>query len=134
VHAFFASSDADNVEEFIELLSPARQAQLEREGGLGIVSTHFGKGFLRDGCVHPGVIEALTRLSKRPGWFPPVTELLDYVADAQGGIALLKGYALFRLEALWFWHYTRRLRRRRKYEKTELLYTKRTRAVLGPLN
>ena len=72
-NAFFPSSDADNVEEFIELLSPARQAQLEREGGFAIVSTHFGKGFLRDGRVHPGVIEVLTRLSQHPGWFPPVS-------------------------------------------------------------
>jgi hypothetical protein len=133
VQAFFPSSDADNVEEFIELLSPARQAQLEQEGGLAIVSTHFGKGFLRDGCVHPGVIEALTRLSQRPGWFPPVSTLLDYVADAQDGISLLNGYELFRLEGLWFWHYTRRLRTRRKYEKTELPYTNRARALLGPL-
>ena len=133
VQAFFPSSDADNVEEFIELLSPARQAQLEREGGLAIVSTHFGKGFLRDGCVHPGVIEVLTRLSQRPGWFPPVSALLDYVADAQGGSTLLKGYELFRLEGLWFWHGIHRHRRRRTYEKTEVPYTERARAPLGPL-
>jgi hypothetical protein len=123
VQAFFPSSDADNVEEFIELLSPARQAQLERQGGLAIVSTHFGKGFLRDGGVHPGVVEVLTRLSQRPGWFPPVSTLLDYVADAQGGIALLKGYELFRLEGLWFWHGIYRRLKRRKYAKTEVPYT-----------
>ena len=46
---------------------PARQAQLEREHGLAIVGTHFGKGFLRDGRVRH-----------------------------KGGAVLLKGYALFR--------------------------------------
>ena len=131
VRAFFLSSDADNVEEFIELLSPARQAKLEREGGLAIVSTHFGKGFLRDGSVHPGVVDVLTRLSQRPGWFPPVSTLLDYVADAQGGVALLKGYKLFRLEGLWFWHGIYRRLKRRTYEKTEVPYTQR--ALSGPL-
>jgi hypothetical protein len=125
VRAFFPSAFADNVEEFIELLSPARQARLERERGLCIVSTHFGKGFLRDGRVHPDVIELLTRLSQRPGWFQPVSTVLDYLVGAQGGIVLLEGYRLFRLEGLWFWHSVRRRRKHRVYEKTELPYLQR---------
>ncbi len=125
VRAFFPSSFADNVEEFIELISPARQAKLERERGLAIVGTHFGKGFLRDGRVHPGVAEALTGLSKRPGWFQPVSTLLDYIVEAQGGVAHLKGYPLFRLEALWFWHRFRGRGKRRTYEKTQSPYLRR---------
>jgi hypothetical protein len=125
VRAFFPSSFADNVEEFIELLSPARQAQLERERGLAIVGTHFGKGFLRDGRVHPGVVEVLTRLSQRPGWFQPVSTLLDYLVEAQGGAVLLKGYPLFRLEALWFWHRFHGRGKRRTYEKTQSPYLRR---------
>jgi hypothetical protein len=125
VRAFFPSSFADNVEEFIELLSPARQEQLERERGLAIVGTHFGKGFLRDGRVHPGVVEVLTRLSQRQGWFQPVTTLLDYLADAQGGPAPLGGYALFRLEALWFWQQFHQRDKHRTYEKTQRPYLQR---------
>src|SRR4029077_11493782 len=94
----------EKVGGFIGLVSPARQAQLERERGLAIVGTHFGKGFLRDDRVHPGVIEVLTRLSQRPGWFQPVSTVLDYLVEAQGGTVLLEGFQLFRLEALWFWH------------------------------
>jgi hypothetical protein len=125
VRAFFPSSFADNVEEFIELLSPALQARLERERGLAIVSTHFGKGFVRDGRVHPAVIEVLTRLAQRPGWFQPVSTVLDYLADAQGEVVLLGGYRLFRLEGLWFWHSIRSRHRRRTHEKTELPYLQR---------
>jgi len=125
VRAFFPSSFADNVEEFIELLSPARQAQLEHERGLAIVGTHFGKGFLHDGRVHPGVVEVLTRLSQRPGWFQPVSTLLDYLVEAQGGAVPLKGYALFRLEALWFWHRFHGRDKHRTYEKTESPYLRR---------
>jgi hypothetical protein len=125
VHAFFPSAFADNVEEFIELLSPARQARLERECGLCIVGTHFGKGFVREGRVHPGVIEVLTSLSRRPGWFQPVSTVLDYLVGAQGGVARLEGYRLFRLEGLWFWHTIRRRRKLRAYEKTELPYLRR---------
>ena len=128
VRAFFPSAYVDNVEEFIELLSPARLAQLEREHGLAIISTHFGKGFLRDGRVHPGVVDVLTRLSQRPGWFQPVSTLLDYLADAQGGIPRpLEGYPLFRLEGLWFWHSIRRRRKQRTYEKTQSPYLRQKR-------
>jgi hypothetical protein len=125
VNAFFPSSFADNVEEFIELMSPARQMQLEREGGLAIVGTHFGKGFIRDGRVHPQVVELLTGLSQRPGWFRPVSTLLDYVVGVQGEIPLLAGYELFRLEGLWFWHSIRGRGKRRNYEVTEAPYLRR---------
>jgi hypothetical protein len=125
VNAFFPSSFADNVEEFIELLSPTNQMQLEREGGLAIVGTHFGKGFLRNGRVHPEVVELLTRLSQRPGFFQPVSTLLDYLVGEQGGIPLLEGYRLFRLEGLWFWHNFRGRKKHRNYEVTELPYLKR---------
>jgi hypothetical protein len=125
VNAFFPSAFADNVEEFIELLSPARQMQLEREGGLAIVGTHFGKGFLRSGRVHPEVVELLTRLSQRPGWFQPVSTLLDHLVGVQGEIPLLSGYKLFRLEGLWFWHNIRSYYKRRRYEVTETPYLSR---------
>ena len=121
-NAFFPSSFADNVEEFIELLSPARQQQLEREGGLAIVGTHFGKGFLRDGRVDPRVVELLTRLAARPGWFVPVSTLLDHLVEVQGGVALIGGYRLFRLEGLWFWHSMRARAKHRRYEVTEAPY------------
>ena len=124
-NAFFPSSFADNVEEFIELLSPARQAQLERQAGLAIVGTHFGKGFVRDGRVDPRVVELLTRLAARPGWFVPVSTLLDYLVGVQDGAALIGGYRLFRLEGLWFWHSMRSRGRHRDYEVTEAPYLKR---------
>jgi hypothetical protein len=121
VRAYFPSCFADNAEEFIQLLSPNRQEKLERERGLCIVGTHFGKGFLRDGRVHPGVVDALTLLSARPGWYQPVSTILDYLATS-AGIPLLEGYPLFRLEGRWFWHSVRRSMRRRPYEKTERPY------------
>ena len=128
VRAFFPCAFADNVEEFIELLHSSRQAQLESEHGLAIIGTHFGKGFLRGGRVHPGVVDVLTRLSQRPGWFQPVSTLLDYLAGAQGGVALLGGWRLFRLEGLWFWHRLRARGAHRAYDKTQNPYLERARA------
>ena len=128
VRAFFPSAFADNVEEFIELLSPERVARLESERGLCIVSTHFGKGFVREGRVHPAVAGLLTQLSQRPGWFQPVSTVLDHLVSAQGGVPLLSGYRLFCLEGLWFWHGLRRRRKHRLYDKTELPYLERASA------
>lgn len=122
VRGFFPASFADNVEEFIELLSPERQARLEHEQGLAIVGTHFGKGFLLDGQVHPGVVEVLTMLSKRPGWFKPVATVLDYLVAQDGPPPVLHGYDLFRLEALWFWHSVHKRYMQRTYKKTQAHY------------
>jgi hypothetical protein len=71
------------------------------------------------------VVEVLTHLSQRPGWFQPVSTLLDYLVEAQGGAVLLEGYPLFRLEALWFWHRFRGRGKLRTYEKTQRLYLQR---------
>lgn len=119
VRAWFPSCDADNVQEFVELLSPENQARLESAGGLCILSTHFGKGFVREGRVRPDVARALEALSKRPGWFVPVTPMLDHLA-AQRAIPVLGSWRLFRLEALWFLHTLLRRRVQRDYEATEV--------------
>jgi hypothetical protein len=118
VHGWFPSCDADNVEDFLDLLSPHNQEALEEGGGLCIVSTHFGKGFIRNGRVRDDVARALESLSKRPGWFVPLTPLLDHLV-AQRGVASLTGPQLFRLEGLWFVHILLRWRRHRDYEATE---------------
>jgi len=118
VQGWFPSCDADNVEEFLDLLNPRNQETLEQTGGLCIISTHFGKGFTRHGRVRDDVARTLESLSKRPGWFVPVTPLLDHLAAVRG-VASLTAPQLFRLEGLWFAHMLLRRRRHRNYEATE---------------
>lgn len=79
VRWWFSAADAQDVEEFNHLLQPERQQQLEAEGGVSIVATHFGKGFCRDGKPHPDTQRLLGSLAARNGWFPPVGELLDWM-------------------------------------------------------
>ena len=76
---WFSSSDAENAISFAELLREENQDRLERESGICIVATHFGKGFCADGQVKPEVRRLLTRLAQRPGWFVPVGDLLDHL-------------------------------------------------------
>jgi len=48
--------------------------------------THFGRGFYEDGRLDPRFRRAMERLSKRPGWFVPVTPLLDYIQAKRGPV------------------------------------------------
>ena len=79
VRWWFSAADAEDVDEFNRLLRPRNQQRLEREGGVCIVATHFGKGFGGDGRAHPETRRLLEQLAARNGWFPPVGELLDWL-------------------------------------------------------
>lgn len=88
---WFSAANADDVEEFRELLAPENQQRLEDEGGFTIVATHFGKGYVRRGRVDPEVCARLETLAERPGWFPSVGELLDWLRVHRRGDVLPPG-------------------------------------------
>jgi hypothetical protein len=121
IKGWFPSNDADNVQEFVELLSEQNLDALEAGNGICIVSTHLGKGFVREGRVRDDVVRVLESLSRRAGWFVPLTPLLDYVAS-QRGLSRLSSWEVFRLEGQWFLHTFRRRRSRRNYERSESPY------------
>jgi hypothetical protein len=81
VPMWFSASDAEGGPEFIELMRPEQQQRLEDEEGFCILATHLGKGYVQDGRVHPLVRERLESLARRPGWFPTVSELLDWLRE-----------------------------------------------------
>src|SRR4029453_9007059 len=66
-------------------LSAERLAALEREGGVCIVATHLGKKFAIAGEVNPETKALLARLASRPGWFPNLGELLDFLRLGRRG-------------------------------------------------
>jgi hypothetical protein len=83
VRYWFSTADAPDVEAFNRLLTRKRIDQLEARGGVCIVSTHFGKGFARDGRVNPVTAALLAHLAEKAGWFVPVSTVLDRLR--QGG-------------------------------------------------
>lgn len=121
VKFWFGSSDADNVEEFINLLSHENQERLERQGGLCILSTHLGKGFVIDGRVEPRVERLLRALAARNGWFAPVSEVLDHLRE-HGEVRTIAPWQRLKLELQWFMHAWKRRARKRTYFKAELQY------------
>jgi hypothetical protein len=81
VNAWFSCSNGETAALFKDILREENQERLENEHGLCILYTHFGKpGFLDDeGRVETRVQELLESMSKKNGWFRPVSEVLDYL-------------------------------------------------------
>jgi hypothetical protein len=102
VKAWFSSSDAPNVRSFCELLSEPNQDRLEAEGGVCIAYTHLACGFVQGGKVHPRVVELLRRLSRKRGWFIPVSTVLDYLRVQRGTLAIPRA-ELASMERRWLW-------------------------------
>jgi hypothetical protein len=84
VNLWFSTTDAPEVQDFVRLLVRENVDRLEDAGGLCIISTHLGKGFVKDGVLDPRVEGILRDFSRRRGWYVPVSEMLDYLVEAQG--------------------------------------------------
>ena len=95
VNYWFSTADAPEVGAFNRLLSRARVDRLAAGGGVCLVSTHFGKGFVQDGRVHPETRSLLGHLADKGGWFAPVSDVLDWMRrGARNGSALTPGQLL----------------------------------------
>lgn len=122
VKGCFFTSDADNVEEFNNLISEKNQEELEREKGVCIISTHLGKGFVKEGSLNSVTKDLLYKLSRRNGWFAPVSDVLGFLEYQGNHRAVISRSALLMLEIKWFIHAFKRKMKRKKYEKSELQY------------
>ena len=106
VKAWFASSEGGLAESFNQTISEENQDRLEAEGGACIMYTHFGKRFHYQGQLNPRFKTLVERLSRKNGWFVPVSTLLDHLAATRGVHTLGKGEQAG-LERKWLWHKTR---------------------------
>ena len=100
VRWWYSASDAEDADAFAKLLSERNQEQLEHEGGVCIVATHFGKRFCSGGSVRPDVARALERIAARPGWFPNVGVLLDWMRERNTSV--LSSAEWRRMQRMWF--------------------------------
>jgi hypothetical protein len=88
VRWWFSGAEAEGARQFVDVLRADRLDRLEREGGICIVSTHLGKSFANDGLVHPLVRARLEDVARRPGWFPTVSQLLDWLREQRSASEL----------------------------------------------
>ena len=85
VQYWFSTSDAANVREFNRLVTTENLDRLGRENGVCIISTHLGKGFVRNGKVNPYTERMLRELSERGAWTAPVSEILTFLLEQNRG-------------------------------------------------
>jgi hypothetical protein len=108
---WFSSSDGQRIEEMRDLLSERNVDALEASGGACIVYTHFASGFVDDaGRVDPTFERRIAYLASKPGWFVPVSTLLDHLSA--GGSTDDPGYP-YRLARNARWAIDRVAKRRR---------------------
>ena len=112
VNYWFSTADAQDVVAFNRLLSRERIDRLEADGGVCIVSTHFGKGFVRDGSVDRQTEGLLDHLADKRGWFVPVSDILDRLLRAEGGGRSLTSAQVLALETRFI---ADRIRQRRSH-------------------
>lgn len=84
VNFWFSSSDAPEAGPFCELMNERNQDRLVEEGGACILYTHFAFGFMQDGSLNPRFETLMRRLAALPGWFVPVSTMLDHLREQDG--------------------------------------------------
>ena len=99
VQLWFSTADAPDAGAFVRLLTPEKLERLEQAGGLCIISTHLGKGFAGTQGLDPRVRRVLEDLGRRPGWYVPVSQMLDYLLETQGKGRTLGAWKAAMLEA-----------------------------------
>jgi hypothetical protein len=100
VNQWFASSEGPNLPSFLERISERNQDRLEAEGGACIMYTHFASGFVHGRQVDQRFRELMKRLSRKNGYFVPVSELLDHLRAVRGPTVLTEAQRS-RLERRW---------------------------------
>jgi hypothetical protein len=103
VNYWFAASEGGYPQSFVRTLSEADQDRLEAEGGACIMYTHLGDRFYYRGKLYPPFESLMKRLSRKNGWFVPVTTLLDYLLQVKGHHEITPRDRA-RLERKWLWH------------------------------
>jgi len=100
VNNWFACSEGGDAGWFNRTIAEKNQDRLEEEGGACIMYTHLGKGFCKNGKLNGEFRRLMERLSRRHGWFVPVSTLLDYLKEQKGPCSITPAQRL-EMERRW---------------------------------
>lgn len=98
VNYWFSTADAPDVDSFNKLFTFERIDDLERSGGVCLLSTHLGKEFANNGKVNSNALKILKYIASKNGWFVPVSTILDFLLEKKESSVELTDYQCFRLE------------------------------------
>jgi hypothetical protein len=102
VKYWFSSCYGENAASFCQTISEPHQDQLEAEGGVCIMYTHFACGFVKEGRVEARTERLLRRLAQGQGWFVPVSTVLDFLRVERGDPTITTA-EFASLERRWAW-------------------------------
>jgi len=103
VNYWFAASDGAEKRAFAACISEANQERLEEEGGACLMYANLACGFYAGGQLDERFERLMRRLSRRNGWFVPVSTLLDYLRQQNGDHVITKDER-HELEKQWLHH------------------------------
>lgn len=98
VNLWFNTSDAPDATAFKKLVTEEGVELLKSRSSYAIISTHLGKGFVKNGRVDARIEEVLTYIASMNAWCVPVSTLLDYLVGT-GGEQIVRGLSRWRLES-----------------------------------
>ncbi len=102
VNYWFASANGSSLPRFLANFTFENIDRLVAEGGLCVAYVHFAAGFAPDGEVDPEFQRRLEYIAAQDGWFPTVSEALDYLrAGEETGGRTISDADLRRLEMRW---------------------------------
>jgi hypothetical protein len=104
---WFASSEGPEVRSFCRTINEAAQDRLEEEGGACIMYSHLASGFYKDGAIDPQFKRLMQRLSRKQGWFVPVSTLLEFLLKEKGSHEISETERN-NMERRWLWEKCRR--------------------------
>ncbi len=102
VRAWFASTDGHDCPQFLKAIAEQNQDRLEASGGVCIMYTHFGHGFVNNGYLEPKFQALMKRLASRSGYFASASTILEHM-EKQQGLAQLEEQQRFALQSRWLW-------------------------------
>jgi hypothetical protein len=102
VNYWYSATEGTNLKRFCDQISIPNQDRLMTQGGACILYTHFAFGFVdRGGKLDARFQELVARLASLPGWFVPVSDLLDFLRQRPGWRDTIKPSMLQLTELKW---------------------------------
>lgn len=106
VNNWFAATEGANRRTFVRTLTQAALDRLEAEGGACVMYTHFGHGYVENGRLSEDFRQLMTGISRRHGWFAPVSQVLDFLRARQSATQITHAQRTL-LERRWLAHKVR---------------------------
>ena len=83
VRRWFNTADVPDAQGFKKIITRESINSLYESRSWCILSTHLGKGYCSDGVVDPEIEATFRYIATLPGWYVPVSVLLDYLTRSE---------------------------------------------------